>query len=505
MKKHSLAMVFLLILTLCLTSAVSASDDAVVGDAEVFESQGEMEMDFAQSDEIIEDRLELSQEDSMAVYDSEIQSRPIGTDYEMGYEITDGFFDSCKIDESGDVLAITNAGYLKINDETTENVLNGIMDASNGYITYEDGNLLSLTSNADSVYVAFFVKNDDSLTIALYNGSTTPLYYGNAGPEMSASLLEDLMLESEDVASFQSILDAWTNGKSDDFSIYESHIPFGLLGEGGKLQASLNYPHEFDLPPADKLGVSGDFDDDAFILKKSSSSDKMASVAVNMVDKSMGQSQSLNLYDLGVKATEYALNYFKSNDVNIPKDYPYLYVLTSAGHVKVNGKRTDDALEGILDTLGSKFSKKHLKSVDGSSLKDLVFYFTVVKNTKQVSYALKYDSASDNFIEKTRIIHFGENKNQGSHSNYKRSHSQLIGDVSALKVNATALNKTSKANVTGQKNSTDNVSNVSKNVNKSEKSVELPAKAHGNPFNMLYTLAAILIVCVIFGMGYRKR
>ena len=56
MKKHSLAMVFLLILTLCLTSAVSASDDAVVGDAEVFESQGEMEMDFAQSDEIIEDR-----------------------------------------------------------------------------------------------------------------------------------------------------------------------------------------------------------------------------------------------------------------------------------------------------------------------------------------------------------------------------------------------------------------------------------------------------------------
>ena len=505
MKKHSLAMVFLLILTLCLISAVSASDEIVVGDADVLESQGETEMDLTQTTEIIEDSCELSQDESMAVYDSEIQTRPIDTNYELGYEVTDNFFDSWEIEESDDVLVITNAGYLKINDKTTENVLNGIMDASYGYITYEDGNLLSLSSNAGSVFVAFFVKNDDSLTIALYNGSTTPLYYGNAGPEISVSLLEDLMLDSEDIASFQSILDAWTNGKLDDFSTYESHIPFGLLGESGKLQATLNYPHEFDLPSADSLGVSEDFDDDAFILKKSNSSDKKASVAVNMVGKSMEQSQSLNIYDLGVKATKHALNYFKSHDVNIPKDYPYLYVLTSAGHVNVNGKRTDDALEGILDALGSKFSKKHLKSVGGSSWKDLVFYFTVVKNTKQISYALKYDSASDNFIEKTRIIHFGENKNSGSHSNYKKTHSQLIGDGSVLNVNATALNKTSKANVTGQKNSTDNASNVSKNVNKSEKTVELPAKAHGNPFNIAYTLAAILIVCVIFGMGYRKR
>ena len=219
-----------------------------------------------------------------------------------------------------------------------------------------------------------------------------------------------------------------------------------------------------DLPLVDTLGISGDFDDDAFILGKSTSSDEKASVDVDKASKSMGESRTLILYDIGVDATDKSLNYFKSRSVDISKDYPYLYVLTSAGHVEVNGLKTNDVLNGILDTLGSKFNRKHLKSVDNPSWKDLVFYFTVVKNTKKISYALKYDSdlfklvelnGNDGADEKSNSIHYVYNAQGLMHGDYISNES----DVNKTKVNVN--------------NSTGNNINVSENSNKSNKSSEV--------------------------------
>ena len=517
MKNHSLFMVFLLILALSLTTAVSAGDNQTVSDAEVvLESQGEIEMDVQTNCEMPEDAQVLScqyDDSSNSQFsvskDEDIQSMAVDSNYELGYEITSDFIASHEIDDADDVLVIINAGYLEIDNKTTKNFLNGIIDASNGYITYEDGNLLTLSSDDDSLFVSFFLKNDESLTIAMYKDSITPLYYGNVGPEMFASQLENLILDEDDLNSYLTILNSWTKGNLDDLNlITHNSVPFGLSSEYNMLQTAKYYPHEFNLPLVDALGVSRDFDDDAFILEKTNSSDERASFDVNMVGRSMEESSSLNLYEIGVDATNKALNYLKLQGVDIPKDYPYLYVLTSAGNVRVNGQKTDRVLDGILDALGSGFNRKHLITVDDPSWKDLVFYFVVVKNTKHLSYALEYDSKSTELIKSDEVKKLGDKKvkNWWSHSNTHKRH------VTAKKITYVALNSTDDdlnqtTNVTLKTadNSTENVSNVSNDVNRSEKDIEMPVENHGSPFNILYTLTAILMVCVIFGVGYRKR
>lgn len=516
-------MVFLLILALSLVSAVSAGDNQTISDAgDVLESQGEIEMDIQTNYEMTDDSQELSYqcEDSIdspvsVCDDVKIQAKSVDANYELGYEITTDFTNSYDISDSSEVLVITNAGHLVINNQTTQNILNGIIDASNGYITYEDGNLITLSSNDDSLFISFLYKNDESLTIALYKDCKTPLYYGDAGPEISVCQLENLMLDEDDLNSCLDIMNSWTDGNLDDLNLiaYQRCVSFGLLSERNVLQAAKYYSHEFNLPLVGALGVSRDFDDDAFILKKSNSSDEKASFAVNMVGRSMEESSSINLYDIGVEAANKALNYLKSQGIDIPKDYPYLYVLTSAGHVKINGQKTDKVLDGILDVLWPKFDEKHLISVDDPSWKDLVFYFLVVKNTKCIAYALKYDLKSAKLIDSSEVNKLGNEKAielglYSSHNNGNRNngHSHYIVHSNVPKYFADNTNQTTNVTVANAtvKNSTDNLSNVSNNVNRSE-DIELPAENHGSPFNILYTLAAIFMVCVIFGVGYRKR
>jgi hypothetical protein len=530
MKKHTVGMVFLLIVALSLIGAVSASDNMTLGDdVQMLDSQygGEVELgcEFESSDEISLDcddsqttrQIDDSHQDSSSVPESEeAGSLEYDFGYEFGYEITEDFAGIVEIENWDDVLIVMNAGFLNINNQTTENVLDGILDASNGCINYEDGNLITVSSTADSVNVAFVYKNQESLTIALYKDSKNHIYYNEIGPDIAASHLEKLELDEEDLASYLTIIRSWTNGHLADLNLltFKRNVPFGLLGVNEKLQTVKYYPHEFDLLLADALGVSRDFDDDAFTLEKSNSSDERASVDVDMVGRSMEESSSLDLYDIGIDASKKALDYFKSKGVDIPKDYPYLYVLTSAGHVKVNGLKTDEVLDGLLEGLGSKFDSEHLISVDDPSWKDLVFYFIVVKNTKIISYALKYDSATGKLIESDKVKEQGDNMAQemGLYSIYSedddgsdyyegpiREACQEIISKSTSK----GLNQTAHANVTGSKNSQANASNASVKTKKSGP-VEAP-KEHNGPVNILYNLASVLIVCGIFGVGYRKR
>ena len=520
MKKHNLFMVFLLILTLSLVGAVSAGDNVTVcDDAPVLESSGENQMEVAgvceisevsfenENSDIISQSEDCCQEVLSADGQEDVCTQKLDGNYEFGYEVAQDFTNNVNIEDK-DVLVISNAGISDINNQTTESVLNGIIDASNGYITYEDGNLLSLSSTADSVYLAFFVKNDESFTIALYQNDAAPLYYGNVSTRMSVGHLEKLKLCDVETASILYIIDSWINGDLNELDTSQV-----LLGGKDKLQTVKYYPHEFDLPPFDVLGVSGDFDDDAFILEKSNSSDEKASFDVSMVGKSMDESSSLNLYQIGVDASNDAISYLNSQGVDIPNDYPHLYVLTSADHVKVDGLKTDKVLDGILDALGPKFNEKHLISVDDPSWKDLVFYFIVVKNTKYTSYALKYDSDNGDLIKSDKAKEHGDNMakkmglisaNHKYHGSSKNSHgifsSVYAGDLNQSSgVNITD-NRTSDVNKTSE----GNVTNISDNSNKSDKIVNVP-KSNANPFNILYTLASILIVCVLFGRTYRNH
>lgn len=410
MKKHSLTMVFLLTVLFCLIAGVSGCDNLAVCD-EIPEGDIAYDFNYLHSD----------------------------TCQENNFNVQSG--------------SNSDEGFHKVNDKTI-NVLNEMESSSLGDITYEDGNLKGLSS-FDSMHLTF---------IDVY--TEAPLYYGNAGQEIS--VLKNSGFNWDILASGNSYSDT----------------DFGLLSRPDNY-----YPHEFDLPPVG-MSVSGDYDDDAFSLK---SSDKLASVDDDMVGKSMEESSKsdLDFEQIGVDAGNKAIDYFKSKDISFPKDYPYLYVLTSAGYVKIKGLKSDDALKGLLKALKSEFNKKHLKSVDDLARKDLIFYFAVVKNARYISYALKYDA------NKSKLIKLKLDKSSGNTLTHK-SKTDDDGYNSGFNKD---LNVTQNATDTVHAGVSDNHSNVSQ-----AKSVaQMQVKSDVNPFNIIYTLIAILIVCAVFGVGYKKR
>ena len=108
------------------------------------------------------------------------------------------------------------------------------------------------------------------------------------------------------------------------------------------------------------------------------------------------------LREIGVEASNMALDYFKSQGVEVPKDYPTMFVLTSAGYVRVNNTSTEMVFDGINDVLGSRLSKKTLLPVHTAMWKDLVFDFFWVNSTNNkdtLSYSLSYDAVNDVLIE----------------------------------------------------------------------------------------------------------
>ena len=530
MKKHSVILLLLLVLTLSL-GAVSASD-IEAGDVST-------DMSLNQGDTI---EVGVSEEPVASSNDANPQVGSVDPDlkddsnYKLGYNVTtaaDGLLDFGSAD---DVLVITTAGLTRINNVTTENVLNGIIDASNGYVTYGKGNILTLSSiRTDPTNIAFIIKKGNSLTMAFYkNGATTPLYYGTAGPEISDSQWKKLqkLLGNEDAYSYVSIANAWANGLPADVltqATYHGHVCTGLISGQAMIQTLLKYypPRgESGLPLENTayyvLGVPGDSDDDAFTWSMDITPGKRAYIGVDtMVNKSMtgfirwnstsntgmiiimsydeakikkvfkaetnlnpdasatndlkyqnwlinklqndptslvtvlyefdGLSQD-NLYylmgeeqgkgnvlqsahgldmnyilnlslptatreeqpasdvtkltdeqlkQIGVDASNMALAYFESQGITVEKNYPTLYVLTSAGYVRINGSSTEMIFDGINEVLGSRLSKKTLLPVHTAIWKDLVFDFFWVNSTNNkdtLSYSLKYDVATGNLV-----------------------------------------------------------------------------------------------------------
>lgn len=541
MRKQSVVMVILLILAISLMGVVSASDDMADDVDDSLSVTADNQIEITSEDASLESGLETTI--SIASEDNSLQSGVVDSNlkddsnYKLGYNVTSAADKKLNFKSADDILVITTAGLTRINNVTTENVLNGIIDASNGYVSYGKGNILTLSAiRTDPTNIAFIVKNGDSLTMAFYkNGATTPLYYGNAGPEISAKEWKKLqnLLGNEDAYSYISITNSWANGISKDVltqATYHGHVCTGLISGQAMIQTLLKYypPRgESGLPLENTayyvLGVPGDSDDDAFTWTMDITPGKRAYIGVDtMVDKSMTgfirwNSQSStgliiimsydeakikqtfkkltnlnpdasatndlkyqnwliktlqenptslvdvlyefdgltqdNLYylmgeeqgkgnvlksahgldmdyilnlslkkatreeqavkqitkltpeqlkEIGSDASKKALDYFKAQGVTVPKDYPNLFVLTSAGYVRINGTSTEMVFEGINDVLGSRLSKKTLLPVHTALWKDLVFDFFWVNNTNNkdtLSYSLKYDVDTGKLIE----------------------------------------------------------------------------------------------------------
>ncbi|MBQ2832223.1 FmdE family protein [Methanobrevibacter sp.] len=534
MKKHSVVIVMLLILALSLVTAVSASED-IAGQTEdssavISDSQ------LGVADDASHDNVgtSISVYSANSAVDDKLQG---DSNYQLGYNVTMAADKKLNFKSADDVLVITTAGLTRINNVTTENVLNGILDAADGYVSLGKGNLLTLSAiRTDPTNIAFIVKNGDKLTMAFYkNGETTPLYYGNAGPELSAKEWKKLqqLLGNDDAYSYISIANSWANGISKDIlmqATYHGHVCTGLISGQAMIQTLLKYypPRgESGLPLENTayyvIGVPGDSDDDAFTWTMDITPGKRAYIGVDtMVDKSMTgfirwnstsntglivimsydeakiketfkSKTGLNpdasatndlkyqnwliktlqdnptslvdvLYELdglseddlyyimgqevgkgnviksahgldmdyilnlslkkatreeqdakqvtqltpeqfkqiGVDASNMALDYFKSQGVVVEKDSPNLFALTSASYVRVNGTSSEMVLDGITEVLGSRLSKKTLLPVHASLWKDLVFDFYWINSTNNkdtLSYSLAYDVSTGKLIE----------------------------------------------------------------------------------------------------------
>ena len=481
MKKHGFAMVFSLILILCLIGAVSASEDSSACDVETSQCPSQ---DCAQI-EITEDYASYGSQNTVSLSCDESSHADVGTaasisDYsskislngvgEDSYDNNVGEHVSVSCDglsfsDNQDTLSVSSHGELpadnlgqpisynpdlnldyadgdnqlgydisnvfgslldlnsaggdfevpvdlsKIDELTIENVFNEIISSSNGYVNNGLDNLLELSSIKTGLINIKFIKNANQLAISLYNTDKRMIY--DIDQEISASL-------------WDYITDSLSNGIIVQDTALGSYC---CSEQDSEVETSVltHYPTEFDLPLENTasyvLGVPRDSDADAFIWSIDNTSGKRACIGVALVNESTNgllnssladvalQSQSAvdlkglssaDLKQIGIDATNKALAYFKSIGIDIKKGYPKLYVLTSAGYVKIKGTSTESVLDGISEVLGSK---KNIFPIHTPLWKDLVFYYLWVNNANNkdiASYALEYDETTGFFKSKKR-------------------------------------------------------------------------------------------------------
>lgn len=502
---------------------------------------------------------------------SDVPSEVIGDEfndenYKFGQEITVSVNELYDFESADEILVIVEAGENEIDNVTTENIVNGINDASNGYITYGKGNLVKLSSiESGLINIAFFIKKGEFLTMVFYKtGDITPRYSGNVSLQNSASPWVKIgELLSFDGASSKSgsnglpkgLLSFGENGFTcltlEQFMVHNL-LEYNLNGDGPELP----------LDDAGKyvIGVSGDADDDAFIWN---APDKSAYLAVDsnenknigldmedntyqsgmitvmsydqsnlkeMLENNLNPEESVmietlylqaagemtqeDIRQIGIDASRKALDYFKSQGIDVNKYYRNFYILTSAGHVQVNGLDTSDAIEGIIEVFGQKVSK-NLMAIDTPLWKDLVFYFLWVNsaNGDITSYGLKYVAST------AQIVESGEVKKQGdaiayamglygkhpspSPHHHKTHYAEKIRNcyVVGMPVFGDLVNNTNMTNTTNSSGL--NMSDIKKPD--SENDTIKPAESKGSPYNILYNFVAICMICVIFGASYSKR
>jgi formylmethanofuran dehydrogenase subunit E-like metal-binding protein len=225
---------------------------------------------------------------------------------------------------------------------------------------------------------------------------------------------------------------------------------------------------------------------------------------------------------IGVEAGEKAVAYFKSKGIDIRSSSDDLYLLTSAGHVKINGMDTWIAFDGLEEGLGFKLSEKSLLPLHTSLWKDLVFYFFWIDSTSKdiLSYGLKYCPDENELAEVDSSAQLDEYAgyilglyDEHSHGNepycggYKQRYWDVTVDSDVLPLNLianhSAVNKT--LNSTKPVNKSDNASNVTQGANFDNVTKRPGERQDGsNPHNIFYTLGSIVLVCAIFFTGYSK-
>lgn len=472
--------------------------------------------------------------------------------YELGYDVTTSACNLLDFKSADEILVIATADSNEIDNVAIKNTINGIIDASNGYITYEKGNLITLSSlKSDLIDITFFSRKCESLTMVFYeNGAITSILSDDVSSEISAGLWDYINNLLADGIAKGVLSDELEHFLTEQ--VFEQNLIQTLFG-CNKLGGHVINTDEC------LLGVPMDSDEDAVIWSFNSSDDnvyindsinesliglsmenntsengmiavmsydqsnskEMLEIENNLnpdidelgagKDKSSAKLTSAEIKQIGVDAAYKALAYFKSRDINVKKDYNKFYILTSAGYAKVNGVNTKKAIDGLIEVFGPEISK-NIDLIQTPLWKDLIFYFIWVKDANNkdfVSYCLKYYPGVGKLIESS------EHKKQGDYFVYllelfddnRETHHgsdftpDTIDFADKIVKHTSTVNKTNVTKNNTASNAT-NSSNIS--VNQADLPGEMP-RSNVNPYNIIYTLVSILFVCGIFGVSYSKR
>lgn len=203
--------------------------------------------------------------------------------YKLGRTVTQKANQILNFSGADSVLVITTAGVPKLNGETSEDCIEGILNQANGFISYGKGNLLMLRQTAnDPVDFAFIAKKGNTLTTVIFrNGSTKPAYIGTISENMTHAQWNAYVknVTTENGFSFASLANAWAAGAPNDVlreAAFHGHVCQGTLGGYTITRALLQYypPVQATMggpgSPGDVtsykiLGVPGDSDDDAVL------------------------------------------------------------------------------------------------------------------------------------------------------------------------------------------------------------------------------------------------
>lgn len=477
--KHGVIMVFSLILALCLIGVVSANENVtdVCEDTQIYEENiqiDSIDMQENSHDSAISEDEIIYSPDAENEYNTSEMTCSIDSMINVNIENLEINTDNIDVE----VFKLT-----KIDDITEKNVLNKNIYSPNGYVTYNDGNLLMLPLIERNL-------TDESLINRINENRTKKILF-SSNDGFAANLWNDASL-------ITGILSSDTlNKKPHDTGFISNQNNYNFYPQ---IDLLLEYASNT------LLGASRDFDDNAFIWSKNPG--EKAYVTVDMVNKSTDEVLDLSLNEnvikeIGVNASIKALNYFKSQGINIQKGYPYLYVLTSAGEVKLNNTSTESAIDGISEVLGLELNK-NIFPIHNPLWQDLIFYYLWVNsidNTDICSYALTYDSG----------LHVSNDiKKQGDHIAYKmglyekyfppqNNYHKIVGkNIINRFINEFINSTNTTTNKTDSNNNTTVVSNYKENIPNS-------IAFSGNPFNIVYTAIAVIILLAIFGAGYSRR
>ena len=532
--KHGVIMVFLLILALCSLSVVSANEDMGVDcvDTQLSMPQSEVQMD---SNSGLDSYYPSSSENKFSFEDnSNLNIKTTGPDNtNIPCDVGNDKKLICDLNDQHDYSDLKINNICIINEENS-NIVNDEIN-----IIHEDDSNLNIDNNINS---ETSYSNEYSLDIAKINENTIennlnerlnasngyvmknngnplmlPLIERNLNTETNRSLRETFYENKIELSgNNDQIVNYWSksliNELSSNFALINESYLFGFISNQRNYN---NYP-QIGLPleyASNILGVSRDIDDNAFIWNNNP--DEKACITVDMVNKSTDEILDLNLnekedlsvitpFEIGVNASLKALDYFKSQGIDIQRDYPYLYVLTSAGQVKLNQTGTSDAILGILSVLGFKLNK-NIYSIHIPKCEDLIFYYLWVNSTDKkaaLSYALKYDTYKGELIESEEIkkqcdsivynIIYGDEKHYPHYERY------VSGDY--LVINKFLTGNLTDVNLTNTNNTTN-----SSIVSDIEEQIKNSVLFNGNPYNILFTVIAIFIVSSIFVSSYTKQ